>query len=186
MSHFTHHIYTLVWNSLSVLCPNEIVTHFTHHIYTFTSNCAMKLVSTSYCFISLVTKWDCDLFHSFPLHISVKQFYQFGVQMKLWLISLSLSTLKCETVLSIWYPNEIVTHFTHHIYTLVLNSFISLVSKWDCDSFHSPYLHFHIQLCYEVGVHILLFYQCWWPNEIVTYFTHFLYTLVSNCLVLKW
>jgi hypothetical protein len=33
------------------------------------------------------------------------------------------------------------------------------VSKWDCDSFHSPHLHFHIQLCYEVGVHILLFYQ---------------------------
>jgi hypothetical protein len=38
----------------------------------FTSNCVMKLVSTSYFFISLVTKWDCHLFHSFPLHFSIK------------------------------------------------------------------------------------------------------------------
>jgi hypothetical protein len=100
---------------------------FTHHLYTLISSC----------FISLVTKWECDSFHS-PL------------------------------------------------YTLVSNNFISLVSKWDCNSFHSPLLHFHIQLCYEVGVHILLFFSVLWPNEIVTYFTHFLYTLISNCLVLKW
>ena len=52
-----------------------------------------------------------------------------------------------------------MSHFTHNIYTLVSNSFISFMSKWDCDTFHSPYLHVHIQLCFEVGVHILLFYQ---------------------------
>jgi hypothetical protein len=105
----------------------------------------------------------------------VKQVYQFGVQMRLWLISLTISTLShptvlwswCPhpTVLSVWWPIEIVTYFTHFLYTLVSNSFISFLSKWDCDSFHSPYLHFHIQLCYEVSVHILLFYQFCWPND---------------------
>jgi hypothetical protein len=164
-------------------------------------------------FISLASKWDCDSFNSPYLHfhtqlcyevsVHILPFYQFGDQMRLWLISLTISTLShptvlwswCPhpTVLSVWWPNEIVTYFTHFLYTLVSNSFISFVSKWDCDSFHWPYLHFHIQLCYEVGVHILLFYQFWWPNEIVAYFTHFLYTLVSNCfyqisdsVVLKW
>ena len=111
------------------------------------------------------------------------------------------------TVLSVWWPNEIVTHFTHHIYTLVSNSFISLGPKWDCDSFHSPHLHISVKQFYKLCVqmrlwlisltistlshptvlwswcHILLFYQFWWPNEIVTYFTHFLYTLVSNCFI---
>ena len=180
---------TVLWSCyphptvLSVWWPNEIVTHFTHHIYTLVSNS----------FIRLGPKWDCDSFHSSYLHFSVKQFYQCCVQMRLWLISLTISTRShptvswswCPhpTVLSVWWPNEIVTYFTHFLYTLESNSFISCVSKWDCDSFHSPYLHFHIQLCYEVGVHILLFYQFWWPNEIVTYFTHFLYTLVSNCFI---
>jgi hypothetical protein len=116
----------------------------------------MKLVSTSYCFISLVTKWDCDLFHSFPLHISVKQFYQLCVQMRLWLISLTITTLSHPTVLWSWSPHP-----------TVLSVF---VTKWDCDSFHSSYLHFSVKQ----------FYQFWWPNEIVTYFTHYLYTLVSN------
>ena len=142
--------------------------------------------------------WHWDLILEYCKNkMSIRdQFYQFCVQMRLWLISLTISTLShptvswswCShpTVLSVWWPNEIVTYFTHFLYTLVSNSFISCVSKWECDSFHSPYLHFHIQLCYEVGVHILLFYQFWWPNVIVTYFTHFLYTLISNCLVLKW
>jgi hypothetical protein len=169
------------------------VTHFTHHNYTLVWNR----------FISLVSKWDCDSFNSPYLHfhtqlcyevsVHILPFYQFGDQMRLWLISLTISTLShptvlwswCPhpTVLSVWWPNEIVTYFTHFLYTLVSNGFISFLSKWDCDSFHSPYLHFHIQLCYEVSVHILLFYQFWWPNEIVTYFTHFLYTLVSNCFI---
>jgi hypothetical protein len=35
---------------------------------------------SSYCLISLVTKWDCDLFHSFPLHFNIKLF---GAQMVL-------------------------------------------------------------------------------------------------------
>ena len=162
-------------------------------------------------------KWDWDSFHSPYLHFSVKQFYQFGVQMKLWLISLTISTLShptvlCScyphpTVLSVWWPNEIVTHFTHHIYTLVSNSFISLGPKWDCDSFHSSYLHFSVKQFYQCCVQMRLWLisltistfshptvswswcphptvlSVWWPNEIVTYFTHFLYTLVSNSFI---
>ena len=111
------------------------MTPFTHHIYTLVSNS----------FISLVSKWDCDIFHSLYLHFSVKQFYQFGVQMRLWLISLTISTLShptvlrswCShpTVLSVWWPNEIVTYFTHFLYTLVSNC---LVLKWYYSSYHSP------------------------------------------------
>jgi hypothetical protein len=91
---------------LLVLCPIEIVTHFTHHIYTLVWNS----------FISFVSKWDCDSFHSPYLHFSVKQFYQFCFQMRLWLMSLTIST-------------------------------------------------FHIQLCYEIGVHILFFLSVWWPKH---------------------
>ena len=92
---------------------------FTHHLYILISSC----------FISFVSKWDFDSFHSQYLHFSVKQFYQFCVQMRLWLISLTISTLSHPTVLwswcphptvsSVWWPNEIVTYFTHFLYTLV-------------------------------------------------------------------
>jgi uncharacterized membrane protein len=123
--------------------------------------------------------------------------------MILWLISLTISTLRCETVLSVLCPDKIVTHFTHHIYTLVSNSFINFMSKWYCDSFYSPHLHFSVkqfdQFCVQMRLWLIsltisilshptvLWSWCpyptvlsvWWSNEIVTYFTHFLYTLVT-------
>jgi hypothetical protein len=124
---------------------------FTHHLYTLISSCFISLVTKWDCdsfhsplytlvsnnFISLVLKWDCDSYHSPHLHFGVKQFYQFCVLMRLWFISLTISTLSHPTVLWSWCPHPTVL-------------------------------------------------SVWWPNEIVTYFTHFLYTLISNCLVLKW
>jgi hypothetical protein len=74
------------------------------------------------------------------LHFSVKQLYQFGAQMRLWFISLTISTLShptvlwswCPhpTVLSVWWSNEIVTYFTHFLYTLVSNCFIRSQIVW--------------------------------------------------------
>ena len=124
---------------------------FTHHLYTLISSCFISLVTKWDCdsfhsplyslvsnsFISLGSKWDRSSFHSPHLHFSVNHFYQLCVQMRFWLISLTISTLSHPTVLWSWYPHPAVL-------------------------------------------------SVWWPNEIVTYFTHFLYTLVSNCLMLKW
>jgi hypothetical protein len=85
------------------------------------------------------------------LHFSVKQLYQFGAQMRLWFISLTISTLSHPTVLwswcphptvwSVWWPNETVTYFTHFLYTLISNC---LVLKWYYNSYHSPPLNVNV------------------------------------------
>ena len=101
--------------------------HFTHHIYTFTSNCVMKLVSTSYCLISLVTKWDCDLFHSFPLHFNIKLF---GAQMVLQLIPLTTSQCQCHQITALvsikTYMPLPLPYFKVNIYPFPLPHFVSI------------------------------------------------------------
>jgi hypothetical protein len=105
-----------------------------------------------------VSKWDCDSFHPLHLHFSVKQFYQFCVQMGLWLIPF----------ISLYFSVEQFYQFGVQMRLWVISLTISTRS--------------HPTVLWSWCPHPTVL-SVWWPNEIVADFSHFLYTLVWNCFI---